>query len=75
MLQAMHTRNSLAVIVNELSDDLLATISRDDALTLFEGLLDHAGQPEVDAALDRLGEYLWGDVSLHRAGTARRVLH
>jgi hypothetical protein len=74
MLPAMRTRNSLAVIVNQLSDDLLSTISHDDALTLFEGLLDHAGQPEVDAALDRLGDYIWGDVSSH-AGKARRVIH
>jgi hypothetical protein len=70
----MRTRNSLAVIVNQLSDDLLSTISLDDALALFEGLLDHAGQPEVDAALDRLGDYIWSDASSH-PGKARRVIH
>jgi hypothetical protein len=50
----MNGPKSLAAIVNQVSDDDLATISREDALILYEGLLPHGGEPEVDAALARL---------------------
>jgi hypothetical protein len=74
----MNGPKSLATIVNQISDDDLAAISCDDALILYEGLLPHGGEPEVDAALARLAAYLWEDDGPAFPATRthpRRVLH
>ena len=57
----MNGPKSLAAIVNQVSDDDLATISCEDALILREGLLPHGGEPEIEAALARLAAYIWKD--------------
>jgi hypothetical protein len=78
MLWAMNKPNTLAAAVTRLSDDLLATISADDALILYEGLSEQAGQPDVDAALARLADYIWGQeepACPTPPSTPRRVLH
>jgi hypothetical protein len=45
----------LAAIINDLTEDELATISRDESLdALMVAMCEYAGHPEIDAALERL---------------------
>ncbi len=44
----------LAAIINDLTDDELGTISRDESLdALIAAMREYAGHPEIDAALER----------------------
>jgi hypothetical protein len=46
---------ALARLINSLTDDELATISRDDSMeALLVAMRELAGHPDIDAALERL---------------------
>jgi hypothetical protein len=67
----MNGPRNLAIFISQVSDDDLATVSRDDLLGLYEGLAAYAGQPDVDEALARLRPHIWDD----ETPPPRRWLH